>query len=163
MKKVLLSLFLMATSMSVFAQKEVTIKGGTVVPVEAIRNIRATEVNEGQNVDLKVSRDVVVDGVVAIPAGTIVKGNVYEAKRSTAFGTRGRLGITLTHLYTANGETVNLVSSNIYIKGKNRTAISVIVFIFTLLPFPCGSKAELKTGVEYSAMVAGNTTITVGK
>lgn len=96
MKKLIFCLTLLAISGFAFAQKTVTIKGGTIVPVEAVRNVRATEVQVGQNVDFKVSRDVIVDGNVAIPVGTIVKGSVYEAKRSTVFGTKGRLGIKLT-------------------------------------------------------------------
>ena len=161
MKKFVLSLALLTLSSFAFAQKQVTIKGGTIVPVEAVKNVRATEVQVGQNVDFKVTRDIIVDGIVAIPVGTIVKGNVYEAKRSTAFGTKGRLGIKLRYLNLPSGDVVNFASSDVYIQGKNRTAISVIVFCCTCLPFPCGSKAELTTGVEYDATVANNTTVTI--
>lgn len=161
MKKFVLSLALLALSSFAFAQKQVTIKGGTIVPVEAVKNVRATEVQVGQNVDFKVTRDIIVDGIVAIPVGTIVKGNVYESKRSTAFGTKGRLGIKLRYLNLPSGDVVNFASSDVYIQGKNRTAISVIVFCCTCLPFPCGSKAELTTGVEYDATVANNTTVTI--
>lgn len=161
MKNLILSLAFLAMSGFATAQKTVTIKGGTIVPVEAVKNVRATEVQIGQNVDFKVARDVIVDGLVAIPLGTIVKGSVYEAKRSTAFGTKGRLGIKLRYLNLPSGDVVNFASSDVYIQGKNRTALSVIVFCCTCLPFPCGSKAELKTGVEYDATVANNTTVTI--
>ena len=161
MKKLILSFALLAMSGFAFAQKQVTIKGGTIVPVEAVKNVRATEVQVGQNVDFRVTRDIVVDGAVAIPTGTIVKGSVYEAKRSTAFGTKGRLGIKLRYLNLPSGDVVNFASSDIYIQGKNRTPISVVVFCLTCLPFPCGSKAELTTGVEYDATVASNTTVTI--
>ena len=161
MKKLVLSFALLAMSGFAFAQKQVTIKGGTIVPVEAVKNVRATEVQVGQNVDFRVTREIIVDGIVAIPTGTIVKGNVYEAKRSTAFGTKGRLGIKLRYLNLPSGDVVNFASSDVYIQGKNRTALSVIIFICTCLPFPCGSKAELTTGVEYDATVANNTTVTI--
>jgi hypothetical protein len=161
MKKFVMSLALLAISGLSFAQKQVTIKGGTIVPVEAVKNVRATEVRVGQNVDFQVVRDVIVDGIIAIPTGTIVKGSVYEAKRSTAFGTKGRLGIRLKYLNLPSGDVVNFASSDVYIQGKNRTALSIIVFCCTYLPFPCGSRAELKTGVEYDATVANNTTVTV--
>ena len=161
MKKLVLSFTLLAMSAFAFAQKQVTIKGGTIVPVEAVKNVRATDVQVGQNVDFRVTHDIIVDGIVAIPAGTIVKGNVYEAKRSTAFGTKGRLGIKLRYLNLPSGNVVNFASSDVYIQGKNRTAISVIVFCCTCLPFPCGSRAELTTGVEYDATVANNTTVTI--
>lgn len=161
MKKVILSLAFLVMSGFAFAQKQLTIKGGTIVPVEAVKNVCAKEVQIGQNIDFKVSRDVIVDGEVAIPVGSIVKGSVYEAKRSSAFGTKGRLGIKLRYVTLPSGDVVNFAASDVYIQGKNRTALSVIVFCCTCLPFPCGSKAELTTGVEYDATVANNTTVTI--
>ena len=148
-------------AIAVIAQKQVTIKGGTIVPLESTAKIKAADVNVGQTVDFRVSRDVLVDGIVAIPCGTIAKGTVYEAKRSTAFGTKGRLGIKVRYLTLPSGENISFASSDIYIQGQNRTALSVVVFIFTLLPFPCGSKAVMPLGYEFDATVANNTTVTI--
>ena len=152
-------MFIMA--IAVIAQKQVTIKGGTIVPLESTAKIKAADVNVGQTVDFRVSRDVLVDGIVAIPRGTIAKGTVYEAKRSTAFGTKGRLGIKVRYLTLPSGENISFASSDIYIQGQNRTALSVVVFFFTLLPFPCGSKAVMPLGYEFDATVANNTTVTI--
>ncbi len=163
MRKFFVFLFLFALSMNYsFAQKkEVTIKGGSIVPLEAINNVRASKVHEGQTIDFRVSRDIVVDGIVAIPIGTIAKGTVYEAKRSSWFGTKGRLGIKVRYLTLPSGENISFASTDVYITGKNRTPLSVVVFLFTWLPFPCGSKAEMKAGYEFDATVASNTTITI--
>lgn len=162
MKKHLIILFLLQMCCVGFAQKQVILKGGTPIPVEAIRDIRATDVDEGQVLDcFKVSRDVHVGGVIAIPAGTTVYGKVYEARRSKAFGTRGRLGIRLNYLYLPNGEAVTFTSSEIAVKGANRTALSVIIFICTFVPLPCGGGAKLKAGTEYEVIVSANTEITV--
>ena len=154
-------MLMLIMAIAVMAQKQVTIKGGTIVPLESTATVKAADVNVGQTVDFKVSRDVVVDGVVAIPRGTIAKGTVYEAKRSTAFGTKGRLGIKARSLTLPSGENISFASSDIYIQGQNRTALSVVIFCFTLLPFPCGSKAVMPLGYEFDATVASNTTITI--
>ena len=161
MKRFLISMLMFIMAIAVIAQKQVTIKGGTIVPLESTAKIKAADVNVGQTVDFKVSRDVLVDGIVAIPCGTIAKGTVYEAKRSTAFGTKGRLGIKVRYLTLPSGENISFASSDIYIQGQNRTALSVVVFIFTLLPFPCGSKAVMPLGYEFDATVANNTTVTI--
>ncbi|MDO4950234.1 MAG: hypothetical protein Q4E55_08785 [Bacteroidales bacterium] len=160
MKKLLLTSFSLLFTMSVFAQK-VTIKSGTIVPLEAIKQVKASNTHEGETIDFRVSRDVKVGDVVAIPAGAIARGSVYEAKRSTAFGTKGRLGIKLRYVTLPSGDVVNFTSSDVYIEGKNRTPLSVVVFCFTLLPFPCGSKAVMPIGYECDATVAGNTEITI--
>ena len=161
MKKFLFSAMFLLSSFGAFAQQSVVIKAGTIVPLEALKTIRAVEVHEGETVDFKVSREVTVDGKTVIPAGTLAKGTVYEAKRSTAFGTRGRLGIKLRYLTLPSGEQVSFTSSEVYIKGVNRTPLSVIIFCFTCLPFPCGGKAQMKAGYEVDATVASNTTVVV--
>lgn len=144
-----------------FAQKKVTIKGGTIVSLEAIKTIKAADVHEGEIVDFKVSRDLVIDGVVAIPQGTLAKGTVYEAKKSTVFGTRGRLGIKVNYLVLTSNDEVHFTSSDVYIKGKNRTPLSVVIFCCTCLPFPCGGKAEMKQGYQVDATVANNITVSL--
>lgn len=146
-------------SMLTFAQQTLEVKAGTTVPLEAVKAIRAVDVHEGEYVDFKVSRDVKVNGIVAIPAGAIAKGTVYEAKRSTAFGTRGRLGIKLRYVTLPSGDQVNLTGGDVYIKGANRTALSVVIFCCTCLPFPCGGKAEMPLGYEVDAIVSNNTTV----
>jgi hypothetical protein len=161
MRKIILALTLATICSTGFAQKTVTIKGGTIVPIAAENNIRASQVSEGQYVDFRVMRDVIVDGSVAIPAGTIVKGQVYEARRSLAFGIPGSLGIQIRYSNLPSGDTIPFTSSNITVRGSNRIALSVIIFCCTCVPLPCGSRAELKANVEYGAMVASDTTVSV--
>ena len=62
MKKFLFSAMFLLSSVGAFAQQSVVIKAGTIVPLEALKTVRATEVHEGETVDFKVSRDVNVDG-----------------------------------------------------------------------------------------------------
>lgn len=145
-----------------YAQKEVMVKAGTIVPLQSVNAVRAADVDEGTKVSFRVSRDINVDGVTAIPYGTIVSGNVYQAKRSSWWGTRGRLGINITEIII-DGQVIPIQNGNIEIKGKNRTALSVVLFCFVTIPacFICGGKAEMPNGYEIQANVAANTTIKV--
>lgn len=115
--------------------------------------------HEGEIIDFKVSRDLVIDGVVAIPQGTLAKGTVYEAKKSTVFGTRGRLGIKVNYLILPSNDEVHFTSTDVYIRGKNRTPLSVVIFCCTCLPIPCGGKAEMRQGYQVDATVANNVTV----
>ncbi len=145
-----------------YAQREVTVKAGTIVPLQAINAVRAADVDEGTKVSFRVSRDVNVEGVTAIPYGTIVSGNVFQAKRSSWWGTRGRLGINITEI-VIDGQVIPIQNGNIEIKGKNRTALSVVLFCFVTIPacFICGGKAEMPNGYEIQTNVAATTTIKV--
>lgn len=150
-------------SLATFAQKEVTVKAGTLVPLQVVNYTKAADVNVGQKVLFRVSRDINIDGVTAIPYGTTVNGTVYEAKKSSWWGTKGRLGIRITEMYTPNGEMIPLQNGDLYVTGKNRTTLSVLLFCFVTMPacFICGSKAEVQAGYEIQANVAANTVIKV--
>ena len=163
MKKFLISVALCLMSATTFAQKEVTVKAGTIVPLQIVNPTKAADVKEGQKVAFRVSRDINVDGVTAIPYGTIVNANVYEAKKSSWWGTKGRLGLKITELVAPNGEIVPLTNGDVYVTGKNRTTLSVVLFCLVTIPacFICGSKAELPNGYEIQANVAANTPVKV--
>lgn len=163
MKKHLLLIVVMMMAVATFAQKEVTLKAGTYIPVKSQNAIRAAQVTEGQTINFIVSRDVNVDGITAIPYGSIVKGSVTEAKKSSWWGTRGRLGISINNVILPDGSTLPLTSNGIEIKGANRTALSVILFAVVVWPacFICGGKAEMPAGYEIDAQLASAAKITV--
>ena len=164
MKKALfMCLAMCLLSVAAFAQKEVTVKAGTLVPLQVTNPTKAADVTVGQKVAFRVSRDINVDGVTAIPYGTIVNGTVYEAKKSSWWGTKGRLGIKISELYGPNGEMIPLTNGDVYVTGKNRTALSVCLCLCLVWPacFICGSKAEIPVGYEIQANVAANTLVKV--
>lgn len=161
MKKTILSLLLCLMTTNLFAQKEVTVKAGTIVPLQVVNPVKAADVNVGERVAFRVTRDINVNGITAIPYGTLVNGNVYEAKRSAWFGTKGRLGIRINEIVLPSGDIIPLENSNVYVTGQNRTPISVVVFCLTFIPLPCGSKAEIRNGYEFQANVASTVTVKV--
>lgn len=162
MRKLLLIVASMMTMFAFAQEKSVTVKAGTMVSMESITNVRASKVHEGQSVDFRVTKDIIVDKVVAIPAGTIAKGTVYEAKRSSWWGTKGRLGIKVRSMVIPSGEELFFASSDIYLTGKNRTPLAVVTALFVWpCMFICGSKAEMKSGYEFDAPLANTTKITI--
>ena len=161
MKKLFFSLVLSIMAISATIAQEVTVKAGTIVPLQVVNPVKAADVDEGQKVLFRVSRDINVNGVTAIPYGTTVQGTVYEAKRSAVFGIKGRLGIKINEIVMPNGTVIPLTNGDIYVTGKNQTPLSVVVFLFTLFPLPCGTKAHLPNGYEIQANVASTTTFMV--
>lgn len=157
-KYLLLSLFSFA-AISLNAQ-EITLRSGTLIPLEATKSVRAANVKVGDAVEFMVSRDVLVNNKVAIPHGTLVEGKVTLAKRSSAFGTKGRLGIDIKNMIY-NGQNIPLTHSSVSIEGDNRTALSVILFCFVTMPaaFITGSRAEMPAGYEVNALTAQSVTI----
>ena len=163
MKKFLFSLIMSLMCVSAFAQKEVQVKAGTIIPLRATNTVAAADVKAGDKVLFTVARDVNIDGVTAIPYGTSVSGIITLAKKSSWWGTKGRLGLNITELVMPNGTVIPLQNGIVQIQGKNRTALSVGLFIFVAWPacFICGSKAEMQAGYEIQTNVAANTTLVI--
>ena len=155
MKKSLFLLIMSLMCVSGFAQKQVTVK--------AANTVAAANVNVGDKVLFTVARDINIGGVTAIPYGTSVSGVVTLAKKSSWWGTKGRLGLNITELVMPNGTVIPLQNGIVQIQGKNRTALSVGLFIFVAWPacFICGSKAEMQAGYEIQTNVATNTTLVI--
>ena len=114
-KNLILSIALAVFSITSFAQKKVTIKAGTIIPLQSVKQVMAADVAEGQTVDFSVVQDVFFDGICAIPRGTLVKGKVSEARKSSLAGTKGRLVITINNLILPNGEPLYFTNTDVRI------------------------------------------------
>ena len=163
MKKFLFTLVMSLVYVSVFAQKEVQLKAGTIIPLRATNTVAAADVKAGDKVLFTVARDINIDGVTAIPYGTSVSGVITLAKRSSWWGTKGRLSFNVTEMVMPNGTVIPLQNGMVQIQGKNRTTLSVVLFALVVWPacFICGSKAEMQAGYEIQVNVAANTALKV--
>ncbi len=164
MKRVLLAtMFLCATMGNVMAQqpKNIIVRTGTVVDLQALKTIYAKNAEIGDNVDFKVISDIKQNGTVVIPSGTIAKGVITEAKKSSLAGTKGRLCIDFKYIIMADGTQIPL-SGNTRVVGKNRTPLAVITAVFV---WPCifipGTKAVLTEGHKATATILANTEVPV--
>lgn len=146
-------------SLSSTSEKNLSLKVGTLIPIQIVNSVRAANLNIGDKVSFRVSRDVNVNGSTVIPYGTPVTGTVYKASRSSWFGTKGKLGILINNVYTPEGVRVPISNGDVYVTGTNRTALSVLLFLFVTWPacFICGSRAEIPSGYEIMANVATTT------
>ena len=165
MKRIFLLSFILVVCSFAHAQEKVNdyVKAGTVVPLVSMYEVKGRTAHIGDMVDFKVSRDVMSENKLVIPYGAIAKGEVYKANRSSWWGTQGKLGIPLKYVTLPNGKMIYLTNSDIYITGKNRTPLSVILSCCVGLEFMflCGSKAVMPAGYEYDARVANDTQITL--
>lgn len=149
-------------SLMASAQEQVTLKAGTIIPLQSAYQVKAADVEEGQTVDFNVIQDINVNGTCAIPKGTIVKGKVSEARKSSLAGTKGKLVIDINSLILPNGEPLYFTNTHVRINGKNRTPLAVVTGLFL---WPCifipGSKAVMPAGYEIQATVASNTVVAI--
>lgn len=163
MKKLLTCLFLSMSTVMCHAQKEVTVKAGTFVIFQAVNTVRAADVEEGESLDFRVVCDILADNETAIPYGTIAKAKIQKAKKSSWWGTRGRLAASITEIVLPNGTVIPIQNGAFEIKGKNRTDVSVILSVLVFPAFCCitGTRAEMPEGYQVVANVASNVNIKI--
>ena len=112
MRKILfLMVFIFSAGIMSAQDGKVMLKAGTQIPLQVSNAVEAASVKVGQKIAFTVSRDVMVDGKTVIPFGTLAQGTVYEAKRSSWWGTKGRLGIKIDDLVLPNMEESDIISS----------------------------------------------------
>ena len=151
-----------STDFNTVNKNDVVLDYGRAIPIEIENPVRAKDVYEGQTISFRTMTNVDIDGITIIPLGTRVNGIVYKAKRSSWWGTKGKLGIRIDHLLLTDGTRIPL-KGDIYVTGKNRTALSVLLFLFVTWPacFICGSKAEIQSG--YDTIARLGTTVRFNK
>ena len=158
MKELILSICALFIYTMAIAQEKVVIKAGTIIPLQAAKTVKAADLNEGQVVDFVTISPLTVEGKTVFERGTIVKGKVVEARKSTVAGTKGRLVISIQKMTLPNGNPLFFSDTTVRIYGKNKTPLAVVL---ACLAWPCifipGTKAQMSQGYEVEAMVASNT------
>lgn len=146
---------------------KVEIPAGTLVEVESLSRVSSANVYEGGRINLRVSRRVLINGVLVIERGALARARVIKSKPAAAWGRAGTLNWALEEVVAVDGTIVPIKLSE-HIKGNNRTAAVITAAIVTgavVFPYspPMGLIWGLKKGGE--AVLDGNriSTATVGQ
>jgi hypothetical protein len=138
------------TATIALAQQAVVIPIGATVPLVTLDALSSKTSVKGDLVRLKTADDVVVEGVIAIPKGTIAAGQIADARAKGAMGMSGRLLVRPLYL-TVGSVTVRLSGA-----ASDRASVSagaVIATVATALPAFTGRSAALPAGTSVTGIV----------
>jgi len=93
------------------AAVEAVLPAGTALDVEFPSPIASNTVAAGSTFGARLAADVVVGGLVALPAGTEVHGAVVEAVPAKKIGGQARLALRFDHLRLATGESIPIAAA----------------------------------------------------
>ncbi len=99
--------------------KTVTVATGESIPVRMTQTLDSASTQQGDSFAGVVSSDVLVDGVVAIPAGSAVAGHVDEVKDAAHFKGSASLTLSLASI-TRRGEHIPVTTDPYTVQGKGR-------------------------------------------
>jgi hypothetical protein len=97
----------------------VNVPAGTRVPVRVTQTLDSASTQSGTTFSGVLASDVIVDGVVAFPAGTHVTGHVDEAKDAGHFSGHSLLAVSLTAI-NRHGESIPISTETFSKEGDNR-------------------------------------------
>ena len=135
--------------------EEITIKAGTPVPIRLEETITSETATAGQSVRFSVTRNVEVDGVVVIEAGSRVDGEVTFSQHTGTLGKEGKIFVVVRYATSVIGTRIPLRAS-LSQTGDEKVALSWMV-----CPFIKGGSSELKANTETKAYVDYDTKLNI--
>ncbi len=104
--------------------EEVVLPAASVMGLEVDTALSSERARIEDRVDARVTRDVMADGHVAIPAGSRVIGSVTVVERGGKIKEPARLGVRFHTLVLADGREISLKTEPIYREGESPAADS---------------------------------------
>jgi hypothetical protein len=137
---------------------------GTEVSVQTLDFLTSQTANLGDAVNMEVDENVIVDNVIAIPAGTKVRGSVGEVQKAGHLGKSGSISVRVETTETADGQRLPLratkaVSENAH--TGSMIALSLIVSPLFLLRK--GNDVAYQPGTKFTAYTDQKLTVQAWK
>lgn len=129
----------------------------TMLNVELIEPANSKTHKKNQQVEFKTTENLIINGVVVIPKGTVGMGYVYEVQKAGGFGRKGVLRIAGKEIKTLNNVNVPLRKG---LEGKGKTdggavAVAAAVSLIGGL-FMKGSNINYPAGTDFQVEVRDN-------
>ena len=151
--------------------KTVTVPQGSAVLVETLYPISSADFKLNNTIAFSVTRNVVVDGAVVIPRGTIARARIVQVKKAGMWGRGGALTFEMERIVAMDGTKIPVLLSAAA-EGGNRTsaiavgaaATSALIFPYTapaaiVWGFKKGDDAVIRGSKEFAAVVKSDTQI----
>ena len=99
--------------------RNVTVQGGEALPVRMTQTLDSASTQEGSSFSGVVASDVVVDGLVAIPAGSTVSGQVDTVHEAGHFKGSSQLTVSLSSV-DRHGDRISVTTDPYTVQGNGR-------------------------------------------
>jgi hypothetical protein len=101
--------------------EEVTVNQDAVIGIRLSAPVSSETARIEDRVVARVTRDVVVDGRTAVPAGSLLEGSVTAVERGGKFKERARVGVRFTMVVLADSVKYPIQTETIFRAGEEPT------------------------------------------
>lgn len=147
--------------------KAFLLEDGTPVHLVLSQNLSSADAVTGQTVEFEVVDDVVVNGLLVIPRGSIAWATVTDAEHKKRMGRAGKLDLNIDKVRLGDGERALLRAVKESKGGGHQGAMVGAMVVTSLVVWPAaplflmmhGKDVTLPKGTNISAFVQGNVTL----
>lgn len=151
------------------AAGRVGLKAGTPVFLVFPDPVSSESVAEGQNVSLRVIREVRVDGVTVIASGARATARVDRVRRAAGWGSPGALTVFVSDVETVDGQNVPLRATQEAVGQDKQTSAAVTGIIGGVLCLPSalwgfaisGDEGRIAAGTELKAFTEAEALVAI--
>jgi hypothetical protein len=147
------------------------LEDGTPVHLVLSENLSSADAVTGQTVEFEVVDDVVVNGLLVIPHGSMAWATVTDAEHKRRMGRAGKLDLNIDKVRLADGERALLRAVKDTKGGGHQGAMVGAMVATSLIIWPAaplfllmhGKDVTIPKGTNVSAFVQGNVTLDASK
>lgn len=103
----------------VATSQSINIKAGVRVTMQAVNELAVADANEGDLIDFIVTDDVMANGLIAIPKGSVGKAEVVKVSDVSALSQTESMQISPSYILLPNNEGIPLKKKKFEIKGAS--------------------------------------------
>ena len=151
---------------------KVTLPKGLQVPVETLYPVSSKDFKVNSMIAFSVLRPIFIDGVLAVPRGTIARAKIVRVKKAGIWGRGGALTFDMEQIVAIDGTRIPVqLTAAAY--GDNRSGVlavgaaatSALIFPYTapaalVWGFKKGDDAVVRGNKEFSAVIETDTEVT---
>lgn len=142
----------------------VTVPDGTEFTAQTLDFLSSQSAMIGDQVKMEVDNNVLVDGAIAIPAGTPVRGTIATVTHASRMGRSGNISIRVESTEAADGQRVPLRATKSQSEGdKTGSTIALTLIVSPLFLLKRGDDVAYQPGTKITVYTDGRLNIKAWK
>lgn len=143
---------------------QVTVPDGTEFTAQTLEFLSSETANAGDQVQMEVDNNVVIDGAIAIAAGTPVRGTIANVTRASRMGRSGTINIRVETTAAVDGQRVPLRATKAQTEGdKTGSTIALSLIVSPLFLLRRGNDVAYQPGTKIPVYTDGKVTVVAWK
>lgn len=142
----------------------VTMPDGTEFTAQTLDFLSSQSAAVGDPVKMEVDNNVLIDGAIAIPAGTPVRGTIATVTHASRMGRSGNISIRVESTEAADGQRVPLRATKSQSEGdKTGSTIALTLIVSPLFLLKRGDDVAYQPGTKITVYTDGRLNVRAWK